>query len=261
LKSTLVRLIGFPATLIHGDTLVLDRWLWLKENLPHVCSGSKTLLEIGCGSGAFTIGAARLGYRALGLSWDKRNQAVARERARICNVDLAEFRILDIRNLDESSELRERFDVVLCCETIEHILNDAKLMVDMSNCLVPGGTLLLTSPNYSYKPITSGDEGPFSPVENGGHVRRGYTTESLCELCVPAGLKVAKIGFCSGLLSQKTTKLLRTISKFHPLAGWVVTLPLRPFLPILDPPASRLLKRPGFSITLVATKPKLAPSR
>ncbi len=31
--NVLVKLIGFPATLIHGDTMVLDRWLWLKGRL------------------------------------------------------------------------------------------------------------------------------------------------------------------------------------------------------------------------------------
>lgn len=33
-KSILVKLLGFPATLIHGDPLVLDRWLWLRRYLP-----------------------------------------------------------------------------------------------------------------------------------------------------------------------------------------------------------------------------------
>ena len=138
----------FPATLIHGDTLVLDRWLWLRKHLPAIPSGSKRLLDIGCGTGAFTIGAARRGYRALGLSWDDRNQNVAQQRATICRADLAEFQVLDVRKLDQRPDLREGFEIVVCCENIEHILNDQKLMVDMSRCLRSGGTLLLTTPNF-----------------------------------------------------------------------------------------------------------------
>jgi SAM-dependent methyltransferase len=69
---------GFPATLIHGDTLVLDRWLWISRHLTSVRAGSKRLLDVGCGSGAFTIGLALLGYKALGLSWDERNQSQGR---------------------------------------------------------------------------------------------------------------------------------------------------------------------------------------
>ena len=33
-KSLLVRVFGHTATLFHHDTLVIDRWLWLKKKLP-----------------------------------------------------------------------------------------------------------------------------------------------------------------------------------------------------------------------------------
>ena len=62
--------------LLHFDTGVVDRWLWLRKRLP-AADGSQSLIDIGCGAGAFTIGAARRGYQALGLSWDSRNQQVA----------------------------------------------------------------------------------------------------------------------------------------------------------------------------------------
>lgn len=70
MSSLLVKTIGFPATIIHGDTLVVDRWLWLKERLSRSGDSGK-LIDIGCGSGAFTIGAALQGYDTLGLSWDE----------------------------------------------------------------------------------------------------------------------------------------------------------------------------------------------
>ncbi|NEO43485.1 MAG: hypothetical protein F6K55_04865 [Moorea sp. SIO4A3] len=113
-KSLLVKIIGFPATLIHGDTLVLDRWLYLKERLPQTANGEK-LIDIGCGTGGFTIGAALRGYEALGLSWDKRNQAVAAERAQLCKATLASFDVLDVRHLDTRHDLIGKFDVAICC--------------------------------------------------------------------------------------------------------------------------------------------------
>jgi len=254
-RNLLVKTIGFPATMIHGDTLMLDRWLWLKRRLPVVAPGSKRLLDVGCGSGAFTIGAARRGYSSLGLSWDERNQRVAGERAQICNVsELASFEVLDVRNLDRRTDLRSSFDIVICLENIEHILDDRKLMTDMSNCLSSGGTLLLTTPNLHFKPMR-GDNAPLSQVEDGGHVRRGYTPDDLKALCSAAGLTVCEIGYCSGFLSQTTTSLIRTISKIsHPLVSWLMFLPLRPFLPVFDQLVSKLLNWPGYSITLVARK-------
>jgi SAM-dependent methyltransferase len=254
MKSFLVRLFGFPATLAHGDTLVLDRWLWLKRELPQIPSGSKKLLDIGCGTGAFTIGAARRGYHALGLSWDERNQKVAEQRAKTCKAPLAGFQVLDVRQLDRRGDLREIFDVVVCCENIEHILDDRKLMMDMERCLKPGGTLLLTTPNLDYKPMTAYDNGPFSPVEDGGHVRRGYSQDDLERLCASAGLKASRIGYCSGYLSQKVTAFMRAASAIHPLFGWSIVLPLRILPPAIDPLVSKFLDWPGYSITLVARK-------
>lgn len=121
-KSILVRAFGFPATLIHGDTLVVDRWLWLKRRLPVTANG-EALIDIGCGTGAFSIGAAKRGYRALGLSWDERNQRVAAQRAKMCSVSPS-FRICDVRELDRFDEYKGSFDVALCFENIEHILDD-----------------------------------------------------------------------------------------------------------------------------------------
>ena len=254
-RSFLVRLIGFPATLIHHDLLVLDRWMWLRRRLPRTRNGER-LVDIGCGSGGFTIGAARRGYAAVGLSWDRRNQQVAAERAALCGVTLVEFPIQDVRALDEHTEFRQAFEVAICLENIEHILDDRKLMRDINRCLKPGGMLLLTTPNYFYRAITSGDDGPFSRTEDGGHVRRGYTAAGLRELCTESGFFVEEISSCSGFFSQKLTAFMRVVERPSRLLGWGVILPLR-LLPLLfDPLLARLTGWPDYSICLVAIKPR-----
>lgn len=254
-KSFLVKIAGFTATLIHGDPLVLDRWLWLKRRLPHT-SNEETLLDVGCGTGSFTIGAARRGYHALGLSWDERNQNVARQRAEMCKAPGARFEIADVRHLGNRSELLDRFDVVVCLENIEHILDDRKLMVDMFACLRPGGRLLLTTPYFHNIAIDKWDRGPYTKVEDGGHVRRGYTRTMLEELCSIAGFHVESFSFCGGYLSQMTTRLMRFLSRAHPLLGWSVVLPLRVFPPLLDWLLTSLLRYPSQSICLEAYKPR-----
>jgi 2-polyprenyl-3-methyl-5-hydroxy-6-metoxy-1,4-benzoquinol methylase len=253
MKSILVKIIGFPATLIHGDMLVLDRWIWLKQNLPKG-KELKKLIDIGCGTGAFTIYAALMGYDALGLSWDERNQAIARERALMCKAGTAKFEVQDVRKLDQRHNLINQFDVAICFENIEHIINDRKLMHDIAACLKPGGKLLLTTPNYDYKPISEGDSGPFHLVEDGGHVRKGYTEEQLSELCQEVGLLPESYSFCSGYISQKTTYLLRLISKANHILAWIVTLPLRVIPPLIDPILLERTDYPGYSICLVAHK-------
>jgi 2-polyprenyl-3-methyl-5-hydroxy-6-metoxy-1,4-benzoquinol methylase len=254
LRSRLVRAIGFPATLIHGDTTVLDRWLWLRRYLGPVPRGSKALLDVGCGTGAFTIGAARMGYRALGLNWDERSQRVAVERAAFCHADLAKFELQDLRKLDDRPDLRGQFDVAICLECIEHILNDRKLMIDVARCLRPGGILLLTTPNFDLRPMTS-DDAVISPVENGLHVRRGYTPGDLEGLSQAAGLEIVRIEYCSGVLSQKLTGFLRNMEKRTSyLVAWTVLLSFRGIPPLFDGLTTRLTRWPGYSITLVARR-------
>jgi 2-polyprenyl-3-methyl-5-hydroxy-6-metoxy-1,4-benzoquinol methylase len=257
-KSMLVKLFGYRASFIHGDLLILDRWLWLKKRLPETKNGER-LIDVGCGTGAFSIGAALRGYDVLGLSWDKRNQRVAGERAEICRARTAKFEVLDVRKLDRREDLKDKFDVAICLETIEHIMDDRKLIIDIATSLKPGGRLLLTTPGFFYRPITSGDKGPFSKVEDGGHVRRGYTQAMLRELCDQANLMIDTISYCSGFLSQKITFIQRVISQVHPLLGWGAILPLRVLPPLFDRFVTGLLRWPYFSICLEAYKPRFSP--
>jgi SAM-dependent methyltransferase len=252
--SVLIRLFGWRATLIYGDTTVVDRWRWLKRRLPRAGKES-WLIDIGCGTGAFTIGAAKQGYHALGLSWDERNQCVARLRAIMSETELALFDVLDARSLNTRSDLQGKFDVAVLCEVIEHVINDVKLVQDAANCLRPGGVMLLTTPNANYRAITKEDEGPFLTEETGWHVRKGYRSEDLQKLADCAGLSVEEISFCSGFLSQKITGLLRVLSRVHLTVAWVIVLPLRILPPILDNVVTAILKWPKFSICIVARKP------
>jgi 2-polyprenyl-3-methyl-5-hydroxy-6-metoxy-1,4-benzoquinol methylase len=253
--SLLVKLFGFPATLVHGDTLVLDRWLWIRRRLPQTRTGERAV-DTGRGTGAFSIGAALRGYRVLGLSWDERNQQVAQQRAVMCGINSAEFQLLDVRRLSERRDLLESFDVAICCENIEHILDDQRLMQDIAACLKPGGKLLLTTPYILYRPIDAGDMGPWSQTEDGGHVRRGYSKAMLRELADNAGLIVESFSSCGGVLSQKITFVYRQLSKLHPLLAWSVILPLRFLPPILDRFMTGLLGWPNYSICLEAYKPR-----
>jgi SAM-dependent methyltransferase len=254
LRSAFFKLFGVVGTLITWDTLVLDRWLWIRARLPRTTQ-AQMLGDVGCGSGAFTIGAALRGYRALGMSFDTRNQRVAAERAAMCGADTAVFEVLDIRQLDSRPDFRDLFDVVFCTEVIEHIAADQKLISDIAACLKPGGRLLLTTPYEHYRSITAGDEGPFiMDREDGWHVRRGYTEARLQELCQAAGLSVDAFSYCSGILSQKITYILRTLAQVHPLVGWTAILPLR-ILPLLfDPWLTNRLGWPFYSICVEAHK-------
>jgi len=191
----------------------------------------------------------------LGLTWSPIDCETAESRATICRTPSARFEVQDVRQLDQRKDLIGGFDLAVCTEVVEHILNDKKLLIDVGRLLRPGGRLLLTTPFYGFRAITSEDYGPYSTVEDGGHVRRGYTVEQLEVLCRDAGLTLKSYTYCSGILSQKITTLMRWISRASPLLAWAVTLPLRPFPLVFDRWLTPLLNWPCFSICIEAEKP------
>ena len=259
MSNLLVRLFGWKATLHHGDPLVWDRWRWISKRLRETRHVER-LLDVGCGSGAFTIGAAKLGYQSTGLSCDERNQKTAELRARIVGAKSANFEICDVRELDEKPLYVGSFDVVLCTENIEHILDDFRLMRAMSACLKPGGRLLLTSPYICRRPWSSMDYGPFPDVENGAHVRRGYNRSMLAEMCANAGLMVEEISHLLGPVSVFGAYVMERLQKLHWSIGWLVILPMRVLPPLIDPWLGPLIGKIPFSIGLEVMKPRLANS-
>src|SRR5262245_20380478 len=114
-RNILVRIFGFRAGFLHGDPLLMDRWRFVTLRLPRTAN-MESLIDIGCGSGAFTIGAALRGYKCIGLSWDERNQEVARQRAAIVRAVATEFPVQDARQLHQREEWIGQFDVALCLE-------------------------------------------------------------------------------------------------------------------------------------------------
>jgi len=250
MPDTMLRAFGWKPLLIHGDPSVLDRWLWLRR---HLRMGRVRTLDAGCGNGAFSIYAALCGNDVLAASFSPREQEDARRRAQTLGVGGIDFRTLDLREIESQRDSVGLFDQIICFETIEHLTDDEGLVGSLASMLAPGGQLLLTTPYQGHRPLYTEDPDP-SPVEDGSHVRYGYTPERLREIAEGAGLVVGSEGFISGVVSQKLTDLMRRLSaRLGRLAGWAIVLPLRPLV-VLDEPLTRMLGYPYLSVALSAVK-------
>lgn len=234
--------------------MTLDRWLWIRHRLPDT---PRRILDAGCGNGWFCINAAHLGHSCVGLSADPTEVLKATNRARSVRAvrRMPHFQQQDLRELNGRKDLQAHFDVVVCAETLEHIVDDRAVVRELSSCLVPGGTLIVTAPDLGYRPMGIGDVGPFPSVQPGGHVRKGYSPEDLSKLCSESELDVLTIGGCSGFFSQKLTAVMRLglIVLRSGALTWLTFLPLR-ILPLVFDPAIRMLGWPDYSICLVARK-------
>lgn len=121
-----------------------------------LCAG-KRVLDAACGVG---YGSAYLGEQAATvLGVDVSEEAVAYARQRYGSPSVA-FELGDVTALalpDAS------FDVACSFETIEHVDDPARALAELARVLVPGGTLIVSTPHV---PVTSRTpDNPFHKVE------------------------------------------------------------------------------------------------
>jgi SAM-dependent methyltransferase len=250
MPDAMLRAFGWGPLLIHGDPCVLDRWLWVRRELR---PGDLRTFDAGCGNGAFSIFARRRGNAVVAASFSAREQEDARRRAEMVGAPGIEFHTIDLRELESHRAELGRFDQVICMETIEHLIDDQRLVRTLAEMLEPGGSLLLTAPFDGHRPLWGEDPEP-SGVEDGSHVRFGYSQARLREVAEAVGLEVQSEAFVSGVVSQKLTSLMRRLAARLPLpVAWGLMLPLRPLV-VLDRPLSRLLRYPHLSVALRGTR-------
>ncbi|HSY21369.1 MAG TPA: class I SAM-dependent methyltransferase [Polyangiaceae bacterium] len=247
LADALIHAFGWRGALLHGDPTSFDRFRWLRK---HLRPGPLRTLDAGCGSGTFTLFAASIGNEAVGISHG--DQRKAQRRARICGLG-AQFLQHDLRRLAELVHELEPFDQVLCFECLEHIMDDRTVVRHLSRLVKPGGQLLVTVPYKHYRRLL-GDK--ISPVEDGGHVRWGYTHEEMAAILAEQGLRVIEQDTVSGVVSQKIANAQRVLARAPVaggLAGWALTLPFRPLVGV-DRVVTRAIAYPYLSIAVVAVK-------
>ena len=129
---------------VHAGAHVYARHAQIARALRHCAPAERrTLLDIGCGEGAAASYLARsLGCgAAYGIEIAADSAERANERgviARACNVDDGPLPYPD-----------GMFDVVLCSEVIEHVLDTDHLLDEIARVLEPGGVAALTTPNLA----------------------------------------------------------------------------------------------------------------
>lgn len=136
----------------------------------------RTVLEVGCGQGAF---GARIATRAdyLGLEPDRAAFEVARAR-----IEPLGGRVLN--STHEALEPGSEYDLVCFFEVLEHVLDDAGALKAWAALARPGGHVLLSVPAFAHR---------FGATDvHSGHYRR-YDPEQLREALVEAGLQEPRL--------------------------------------------------------------------
>jgi SAM-dependent methyltransferase len=173
----------------------------------HFRTGDIETLDAGCGNGAFSFAAVRRGNRVTGIDSDKEKLArciAFRDYLGIPS-DRCAFLPLPIC---ATASIGKSFDQIICFETLEHIVDDAAAVRTLAGALKPGGLLHISTPQRERKPYYGE---VISSVEDGNHVRLGYTLADFERLLTPVGCTVIRHETLVGFWGQRLINLLNWV--------------------------------------------------
>jgi 2-polyprenyl-3-methyl-5-hydroxy-6-metoxy-1,4-benzoquinol methylase len=121
----------------------------------------RTLLDLGCNWGRWTIAAARAGWRATGIDRGKKSVRAANRVAEQLGAGV-EYVLGDVRELPFPDT---SFDAVFSYSVLQHLAKDdvRTVVAEIRRVLVPGGIVLIEMPNA---------RGPLNLVRQ---ARRGFS--------------------------------------------------------------------------------------
>ena len=127
------------------------RWQTMKKFIVENASKFNTVLDFGCWIGHQTIRVANELPNAIvmGLDVNPRNIELAHQckekYAKQKNVDFAVFDEM-VESESEMSALGGPYDLVICNEVLEHVVDPYALIKKLENSCEPGGTIFITTP-------------------------------------------------------------------------------------------------------------------
>lgn len=238
-----IRLLGVP---INGLLIRLRRVLpW--------CTGSpRSILDAGCGRGVFSYYFARRFRGATVVALDLDRQQLMRN----CHVsqrvpfDKLFFVQADVTALP----FRERFDLVISVDNLEHVEDDIMGLANLFSVLRPGGRLVLHVPGYQRRwPVFKWRIN----FEVPGHYRPGYTLDRIRSMVVACGLKIHRAYYTFGWLETLSNNISYRITGAEAKRPFVYSL-LFPTLNAMAWLGRNSRPTRGAGVLVVADRPKNA---
>ena len=127
-----------PLYLIHSSVNPA-RISYLKRKLLaglNMDPAGKKALEVGCGGGFLCEEIARMGFNVTGIDPAKKSIESAENHAKSSGLNIR----YELGSGEALPYQDNTFDIVFCCDVLEHVQNVQKVISEISRVLTPGGT-------------------------------------------------------------------------------------------------------------------------
>lgn len=164
------------------------------------------ILDAGSGFGQYSFYMSKMSdkYCLLGVDVKEDQVAECNQFFRASGLENAMFKVADLTTFKKDST----FDLVLCVDVMEHILEDVDVLKNFNASLKPGGMLLISTPS-DQGGSDAHDEHDSSFIEE--HVRNGYSHADMKEKLKLAGFTKAKTHYSYGKPGQISWRLSMSI--------------------------------------------------
>lgn len=138
-------------------------------------------LDCGCGNAYFAYEAVKRHSRCLGITihdWERESCEAMRDYLGV-SPEILEFRVSSLEGLANDRALHGRFDQVLLFDVIEHIRDAKAALGQLHGLLNENGLIYITTPNRDWQGNYPSGGRRVTRVEDGWHVRNGFTFEQL----------------------------------------------------------------------------------
>ncbi|MBR0840919.1 bifunctional 2-polyprenyl-6-hydroxyphenol methylase/3-demethylubiquinol 3-O-methyltransferase UbiG [Bradyrhizobium liaoningense] len=110
------------------------------------CLAGLRVLDIGCGAGLLCEPLSRLGAQVIGVDPSASNIAAAKLHADKSHLAI-DYRCTTVEEIDP----RERFDIVLAMEVVEHVVDVGVFLKRCASMLKPNGLMVVSTLNRNWK--------------------------------------------------------------------------------------------------------------
>lgn len=171
------------------------------------------ILDIGCGVGTIDLYLANNGASVLGIDVSQNGIDIARKNSE--NLGLRKNLKFDIMNFPYQAP-SEKYDIVICSEVLEHLVDDKNAVKKIFALLKPNGVVIASSPSVNSILYRFGKLKKFD--KEVGHLRR-YDEKGFKSLFTSSGLRIMEVkktqGFMRDILFTTWVGgvLLRVINK------------------------------------------------